>query len=340
TSVSAKEGAVIEMPVTKEDQAKAAAVVKKLETKVDEYRTEKWGVLALVGVDKSLSKIDDNTRSNFMPYGLSGIMLGASIVFFAYIGFDAISTHSEEAKNPSRDLPIGILASLILCTILYIGVAATITGMVPYPDINTHAAVSEAFIERAATDKTPLLNVAGALIATGALAGLTSVLLITFLSQARIFLAMARDGLLPPRIFASIHPKFRTPHISTMLTGGIIAVVSAFTPIEDLELMVNIGTLAAFVVVCAAVLLLRIQRPDAHRPFRCPLVFVVAPLGIVVNLIMMLFLPPITWLRLIIWLAAGLVIYFCYGYWRSTVGRRMRGLEVEHIDIPNLGHGH
>jgi amino acid transporter len=338
--VSAKGGAVIELPTTAEDRAKAAEVVKKLEIKVEDYRTEKWGVLAMLGVDRSLSKIDDNTRSSFMPYGLSGIMLGASIVFFAYIGFDAISTHSEEAKNPARDLPIGILASLIVCTVLYIGVAAVITGMVPYPDINPKAAVSAAFIDRSKIDQSPLLGWAGGLIATGALAGLTSVLLITFLSQARIFLAMARDGLLPPKIFAAIHPKFRTPHISTMLTGGIIAVVAAFTPIEDLELMVNIGTLAAFVVVCAAVLMLRIQRPDAHRPFRCPLVYVVAPLGIAVNLLMMLFLPPITWLRLLIWLGVGLVIYFCYGYWRSVAGRKMRGLPVEQIDVPNLGHGH
>jgi amino acid transporter len=338
--VAVKGGAKVELPTTPEDRAKAAEVAKQLEAKVEAYRSEKWGILALVGVDRSLSKIDDNTRSNFMPYGLSGIMLGAAIVFFAYIGFDAISTHSEEAKNPSRDLPIGILASLILCTVLYIGVAAVITGMVPYPEINPNAAVSEAFIERSKTDQNPLLGYAGGLIATGALAGLTSVLLITFLSQARIFLAMARDGLLPPKIFAAIHPKFRTPHISTMLTGGIIAVVSAFTPIEDLELMVNIGTLAAFVVVCAAVLMLRIQRPDAHRPFKCPMVYVVAPLGIVVNLIMMLFLPPVTWLRLLIWLGIGLVIYFTYGYWRSNVGRRLRGLPIDEMDTPFLGHGH
>jgi APA family basic amino acid/polyamine antiporter len=339
-SVTPPAGIKLELPKTAADEAKAKEVVKKLEIKVQDNRTEKWGLLADFGIDKSLSKIDDGFRSNFMPYGLSGIMLGASIVFFAYIGFDAISTHSEEAKNPSRDLPFAILASLALCTVLYIGVAAVITGMVPYPDINPDAAVAEAFLDRAKTTNSPALNYAGGLIATGALAGMTSVLLITFLSQARIFLAMARDGLLPRSIFASIHPKFRTPHISTMLTGGIIAVVSAFTPIEDLELMVNIGTLAAFVVVCAAVLLLRIQRPDAHRPFRCPLIYVVGPLGILVNLLMMLFLPRVTWLRLVGWLAIGMVIYFGYGYFQSTVGRRMRGLSVEQLDLPDLGHGH
>jgi len=338
--VTVKDGATIELPTSSADRANAEAVLKMLEAKVDEYRAEKWGILAVMGFDRSLSKIDDNTRSNFMPYGLSGVMLGAAIVFFAYIGFDAISTHSEEAKNPARDLPIGILSSLILCTVLYIAVAAVITGMVPYPNIDTGAAVSEAFIDRAKTDQSPALNYAGGLIATGALAGLTSVLLITFLSQARIFLAMARDGMLPPSIFGAIHPRFRTPHRSTMLTGGLVAVVAAFTPILKLEEMVNIGTLSAFVIVCAAVLILRIQRPDAYRPFRCPLVYIVAPLGILVNLLMMLFLPLDTWLRLVIWLVIGLCIYFSYSYFHSVVGRRLRGEEVGQIDILNPGHGH
>ena len=338
--VAIKDGSTVELPTTASDEAMAKEAAKTLETKLEDYRAEKWGMLALMGFDKSLAKIDDNTRSNFMPYGISGVMLAAAIVFFAYIGFDAVSTHSEEAINPSRDLPIGILASLLLCTILYIAVSAVITGMVPYPEIHTGAAVSEAFIERAKIEDSAALKYSGGLIATGALAGLTSVLLITFLSQARIFLAMSRDGLLPPKIFAAIHPKFRTPHISTMLTGGAIALVAGFTEIEILELMVNIGTLAAFVVVCAAVLMLRIQRPDAHRPFRCPLVYIVAPLGIGINLLMMLFLPPMTWFRLLIWLGIGLIIYFAYGYWRSVVGRRMRGQHVEDLDIPNLGHGH
>jgi amino acid transporter len=338
--VSVKENAKPQLPLTPEDKARAETVEKKLEAKVDDYRTEKWGLLAELGIDKTLSGVDDSTRSNFMPYGISGIMLGAAIVFFAYIGFDAVSTHSEEAKKPARDLPIAILSSLVICTFLYIGVAAVITGMVPYPDINPDAAVAEAFLDRAKTTNSPVLHWSAGLIATGALAGLTSVLLITFLSQARIFLAMARDGLLPKSIFGAIHPRFRTPHISTMLTGGIIAVVGALTPIEDLELMVNIGTLAAFVVVCAAVLMLRIQRPEAYRPFRCPLVFIVAPLGILVNLCMMLFLPLITWERLVGWLIIGLVIYFSFGFWHSTLGRRMRGEQVEELEMPSIGHGH
>ncbi len=154
---------------------------------------------------------------------------------------------------------------------------------------------------------------------------MTSVLMITFLSQARIFLAMARDRLLPPGIFAAIHPRFRTPHRSTILTGCIISLVAALTPITKLEEMVNIGTLMAFVIVCAAVVLLRIRRPNAERPFRTPFLFVFGPLGIFVNLLMMLFLPLETWIRLVVWMVAGLFIYFGYGMWRSIVGRRLSG---------------
>src|SRR5260370_14957515 len=206
-----------------------------------------------------------------MPFGLGGIIFGASIGFFAYIGFDAISTQCEEAKTPQRDVPIGILASLVICTVLYIAVAAVLTGMVPYPDINPKAAVASAFtIKGEEKGGSGVLSLSALLISTGALAGLTSVLLITFLSQARIFLAMARDRLLPPAVFGAIHPKFRTPHIATMLTGGVISLVAAFTPISDLEEMVNIGTLMAFVSVCGAVFLLRIQKPHAHPPFPTP----------------------------------------------------------------------
>ena len=282
-----------------------------------------WGVLGLVGLNRWLLPLDDATRTPFTPYGISGIMLGASIVFFAYIGFDSISTHSEEAKKPQRDVPIGILVSLGLCTVLYILVAAVITGMERYPDIDVKAAVAAAFRRRAEVDQSPLLRGAAGLIATGALAGMTSVLLVTFLSQARIFLAMARDRLLPPAVFGTVHPRFRTPHISTMLTGSIICVVAALTPITKLEEMVNIGTLMAFVIVCASVLILRVRRPDAHRPFRCPAVFIVAPLGIFVNLLMTLFLPWDTWLRLVVWLAIGLVIYFLYGMRNSVRGQEL-----------------
>jgi APA family basic amino acid/polyamine antiporter len=251
-------------------------------------------------------------------------MAGAALVFFAFIGFDSISTHSEEAVRPQRDVPIGILASLVICTILYMMVSAVITGMEPYPEIDTEAALATAFSKRAAVDSNPLLSVSAWLIALGALAGMTSVLLVTFLSQARIFLAMARDGLLPHSIFGVVHPKFRTPHRSTILTGALICIVSGFLPIRMLEEMVSIGTLMAFVMVCVAVLMLRIIRPDVPRPFRCPALYVVAPLGILVNLALMASLPLDTWFRLIIWLAIGLVIYFLYGHRRSRLGMELQ----------------
>jgi amino acid transporter len=315
-----------DLPKTEEEKAQVERLLVKVREKAPEEATKKWGILGLFGLNEYLARIDDSVRSPFMPYGISGVMLGAALVFFAYIGFDSISTHSEEARNPQRDVPIGILASLGICTVLYIAVSAVITGMEPYPAIDREAAVAAAFrhqAERIGQEHSGLLRLSSALIATGALAGLTSVLLITFLSQARIFLAMARDGLLPPGIFAAVHPRFRTPHRSTMLTGAIICVVGAFTPIDKLEEMVNIGTLMAFVIVCAAVLILRVKRPDAHRPFRCPAVYVIAPLGIFVNLLMTLFLAWDTWLRLVVWLVIGLCIYYFYGMRHSVLGQKM-----------------
>ncbi len=251
-----------------------------------------------------------------MPYGLSGIMLGAAIVFFAYIGFDSISTHAEESRNPARDMPIAILSSLAVCTVLYVVVTAVITGMVPYPNIDIHAPIAAAFADKAVQEKSTLLRIATVLIAAGGLAGMTSVLLVMLQSQARIFMAMSRDGLLP-KVFSVVHPRFRTPHLSTLITGIAICLVAAFTPIQSLEEMVNIGTLMAFAIVCAAVLLLRFQRPDAKRPFRCPIILVVAPLGVLVNFSMMLFLPVLTWIRLLGWLLIGLTIYICYSHWHS-----------------------
>jgi len=306
------------------DQAKAKAT-----TEGPKMASKKWGLLGTLGLDKALGSVDNSTRSNFMPYGISGVMLGAALVFFAFIGFDSISTHSEEAIKPQRDVPIGIIASLIVCTILYIAVSAVISGMKPYPTIDTKAAVASAFRERGEVEGgNTLLKISAGLIAAGGLAGMTSVLLITFLSQARVFLAMARDGFLPKGIFGTVHPKFKTPHISTMITGAIMAVVAAFTPIYVLEEMVNIGTLFAFVVVCGAVLLLRIKRPDAHRPFKTPGVYIVAPLGIIVNVTMMMFLPTETWMRLVVWLGIGLIIYFAYGYWNSSLRKQLMGAKA------------
>ncbi len=288
---------------------------------------DKWGMIGVFGVNRKIEALDDRVRSPFMPYGLSGIMVAAAAVFFAYIGFDAISTHSEEAKKPQRDVPIGIIASLALCSILYLGVSAVITGMEPYPVIDPDAAVAQAFHRLSQKEHSLALRLSAGLIATGALAGMTSVILITLLSQARIFLAMARDGLLPP-LFGAVHPRFRTPHMSTMLTGGLLCVVTALTPINVLFNMVNIGTLLAFAIVCGAVLLLRIRRPEAERPFRCPAVYLLAPLGIFVNLLMMLFLPIETWWRLAGWLIVGLLIYFFYGRHHSIIGQELRGVSA------------
>jgi len=271
----------------------------------------KWGMFSKLGIDRALVSIDNSTRSSFVPYGLSGVMLGASIVFFAYLGFDCVSTHAEEALKPRRDIPIAILASLVICTVLYVAVAWVLVGMDPYPTIDTHAAAASAFRKRAeASGGSVFLRGAAFLIALGALAGMTSVLLVTFLGQARIFLAMARDGLLPQSVFGAVHPRFKTPHRSTILTGVVSALVAGFTPITKLEEMVNIGTLLAFSVVCIAVLVLRKTRPEEARSFRTPVVWIVAPLGVTVNLIMMMFLPVDTWIRLVVWMAIGFAIYF------------------------------
>jgi amino acid transporter len=319
------------LPATAEELEVVQKLMKQVKEEAPNAAVENWGILGYIGLNTKLESIDDRFRSPFMPYGLAGIVFAASIVFFAYIGFDAVSTHAEEARMAARDVPIAILASLFICTVLYMAVAAVLSGMVPYYKINPDAAVANAFTVKGIETNNRLLLGASGLISVGALAGMTSVLLITFLSQARIFLAMARDGLLPQAVFGAIHERFRTPHISTMLTGGIISLVAAFTPITDLEKMVNIGTLMAFIIVCAAVLILRVQNPTAERPFRTPLLYLVAPAGIVVNLIMMLFLPPSTWLRLVGWLVVGLIIYFSYGMRNSILGQKSRGLIPSHV---------
>ncbi len=296
------------------DIAASMSESERLEVEQLPHEAKKWGLLGVLGVRKWLQPLDNAMRNSFFPYGFSGLMMGAALVFFAYIGFDSISTHAEEAVRPQRDVPIGILASLVLCTLMYVLVAGVITGMEPYPQIDLEASVAAAFRRRAEIDGNPLLRASAWLIALGALAGMTSVLLVTFLSQARIFLAMARDGLLPHGIFGVVHPRYRTPHRSTIITGVGMCLVSGLLPVRMLEEMVNIGTLLAFILVCASVLILRRTRPEVHRPFRCPCVGIVAPLGILVNLAMMAFLPLDTWLRLVIWLAVGMAIYFGYGY--------------------------
>ncbi|HUD98653.1 MAG TPA: amino acid permease [Bryobacteraceae bacterium] len=250
--------------------------------------------------------------SSFAPHGFSGIGAGAAYIFFAYIGFDAVSTTAQEAKNPQRDLPIGIITSLLVCTVLYILVAAVLTGMVPWREINIEAPVARAFLDRGLTG-------ASHIITFGALAGLTSVMLVMLLGQTRVLYSMANDGLLPKKFFAAIHPKFRTPWKNTILVGLLAAVVGSITPIDDIGKMVNIGTLLAFVIVCTAVMILRRTNPAQARPFRTPWVPLVPILGIGFNGYMMYKLGWINWARLIGWLIIGLFIYFSYGRYHSRL---------------------
>ncbi len=312
----------VQLPTSEIDRAAVAELLPEVRKDAETRVAESWGLIGKFGVNKWLIPIDDAIRSPFAPYGLSGILLGASIVFFAFIGFDSISTHAEEAIKPQRDVPLGIIFSLLLCTVLYIAVAGVITGIVPYYSLDVTAPIAVAFHQRAAADGSVILKVSSALIAAGGLAGMTSVLLVLFLSQARVFMAMARDGLLP-QVFGRIHPKWRTPHVATITTGAVISCAAAFGPIRFLAEMVNIGTLMAFVMVCAAVLILRVRTPELKRPFRCPAIFIVAPLGILVNLILMLFQPNQTWERLVIWLVIGLVIYFCFSRSHSRLTRHL-----------------
>ena len=257
--------------------------------------------------------------SPFMPYGFPGVMTGAAVVFFAYIGFDAVSTTAEEAKNPSRDLPIGIIASLVVCTVLYLAVAGILSGIVPvvqYKEdlqfINAPVGYALALIHK---------DWAAGLVSAGAVAGITSVLLVMLMSQPRIFFAMSRDQLLPAGV-SKVHPRFRTPYITTMITCFIVALVAGFVPIEILGEMTSIGTLFAFVVVSLAVIVLRVKRPDARRPFRVPFGFVIPVLGVLSCLYLMVSLSVMTWVRFLGWLDIGMVIYWFYGRTHSPLADR------------------
>jgi basic amino acid/polyamine antiporter, APA family len=261
----------------------------------------------------------------FLPSGFGGVMSGAAIVFFAFIGFDAVSTTAEEARNPQRDMPIGIIASLIICTVLYVLMAAVITGMRMYTTyLGDPAAVATAFAGH---------RLAQALISAGALAGITSVLLVFQLGQPRIFMAMARDGLLWP-YFAKIHPRFRTPHITTIWTGVVVGGVAALADIGSLADLTNIGTLFAFVLVCMGVIILRRTQASRARPFRVPLVPLFPLLGVLFCFILMLSLPLETWGRFFVWLAIGLAIYFFYGIRHSKLRRGVDAGITEDIPPP------
>ena len=247
----------------------------------------------------------------FMPFGFKGVMTAAAIVFLAYVGFDAVSTTAEEAVNPQRDMPIGIMGSLVVATVLYVVVAAIMTGVVPYRQLNVADPVAL------------VLNVlhkpwASMLVSVGALAGITSVLLVLLLGQPRILFAMSRDGLLPPAM-SRVHPRFRTPYLTTIITGSIVAVSAALTPINVVAELCSIGTLFAFMIVSAGVLVLRRTRSEVERPFRVPLFPVIPILGIVLCGYLMASLPLVTWLRFLVWLVIGLVLYASYGYRHSKL---------------------
>jgi len=254
--------------------------------------------------------------SPFMPYGVQGISAAAAVVFFAYIGFDAVSTTAEEARNPSRDLPIGIIASLVVCTVLYLAVAGVLSGIIPVVQFKADAQFLNAPVGYALH----VINMdwAAGLVSAGAVAGITSVLLVMLMSQPRIFFAMSRDQLLPAGV-SKVHPKYRTPYITTLITGVVVAIVAGFTPIQILGEMTSIGTLFAFVIVCAAVLILRARRPDAHRPFRVPGGPVFPVLGVLSCVYLMVNLTVMTWVRFLVWLDLGMIIYWFYGRTHSPL---------------------
>jgi basic amino acid/polyamine antiporter, APA family len=293
------------------------------------------GAAILFFIAVGFTYVEPANWTPFAPYGTSGVMAAAAVVFFAYIGFDAVSTTAEEAKNPRRDLPIGIIASLIICTTLYLAVAAILSGIVPVVQYRSSAEALAGTPQADPAGVTQFLNApvayalsvigqdwAAYLVSAGAVAGITSVLLVMLMSQPRIFFAMSRDGLLPQGV-SKVHPKFGTPYITTIITCVAVAIVAGLTQIQVVGEMTSIGTLFAFVVVCAAVLVLRYQRPEAHRPFRVPGGPVFPILGILSCLWLMLSLPVITWVRFLVWLDIGIAIYWSYGRKNSPLVNRV-----------------
>ncbi|MGL6016695.1 MAG: amino acid permease [Selenomonadaceae bacterium] len=258
--------------------------------------------------------VDTANWTPFMPFGFQGVAGGAAIVFFAYIGFDAVATSAEECKNPSRDLPIGIIGSLLLCTVLYVAVAAVLTGIVPYTELNNAEPVAFAL-------RYIGYNIGSALVGVGAVAGITTVLLIMLYGQARIFFAMSRDGMVPAKI-CKIHPRYKTPYLVTLLGAVFVSLISGFAPIGLIAEMANIGTLSAFTIAAIGVMVLRYTKPELPRTFRCPAVGIIAPLAVLSCLYLMYNLPLDTWIRFFVWCFIGCIVYFSYSYKHSAVGRQ------------------
>ena len=263
----------------------------------------------------------------FLPYGVGGIFQGASIIFFAYIGFDQITTSAEEARNPARDLPIGIILSLLVCTLLYIVVTAVLTGMVSYTKLNVASPVSHALILLG-------LNTAGSIISVGAICGLTTVLIALLYGQSRVSFSMSRDGLLP-NVFSRVHPRFRTPYLASLTVGIVVALLGGLTPIDVVAQLANIGTLSAFVLVSAAVIILRRTQPNLRRGFRTPWVPFIPILSIIASFVLIISLPWVTLVRFVVWLAIGLVIYFLYSRQRSHL--QTGEIEMPATDVELVG---
>lgn len=274
---------------------------------------------AYVNRDNLTPFIPPNTGT-FGHFGVSGILRGAGVMFFAYIGFDAVSTAAQEAKNPQRDMPIGILASLAICTVLYIGVAVVLLGIVPYQKLNVADPLAVGIDATGLTWFSPVLKVS-------ALFGLFSTMLVTLLGQTRIFFSMSRDGLLP-QLFQRVHPTFRTPHVSTIVTGLVVAFAAGVTPIRVLSVLVSMGTLLAFVLVCFGILILRKKSPEIPRPFKTPGLPYVPLLGAAFCLLQMVVLPLTTWARLAVWLALGMLVYFGYGKRNAELVRMSKGRNI------------
>jgi APA family basic amino acid/polyamine antiporter len=261
---------------------------------------------------------NDPATGGFSPNGFAGISAGAAIIFFSYIGFDATSTAAEEARDPARDMPFGIIMSLIVCTVLYIVLALVMTGMAPWQKLGTAEPMITAL---ALADGSPrLLAISRLIVSLGAVIAMSSVLLVFQLGQPRIFMSMSRDGLLPP-FLARVHPRFKTPYIGTIITGLFVATFAAFANIAEVVDLTNIGTLFAFVLVSAGVIVLRRVEPDRLRPFRAPWVPLTPIISILTCLYLMLQLPILTWIRFGIWLLLGLAIYFSYGKANSRLGK-------------------